>query len=87
MMLTFKLITVFIFLPNFLNVFIYIFLGKPSLTLNRSSNVRRKQDFLEDYENYFLEELATKVLFTDRCRWQNLRPSILCLVDNNGIEI
>ena len=59
-MLTFKLITVFIFLPNFLNVIICIFLGKPSLTLDRSSNVRRKQDFLEDDENDFLEEQATK---------------------------
>ena len=53
-------ITVFIFLPNFLNVFICIFLGKPSLTIDKSTNVRRKQDFLEDDENNFLEEQATK---------------------------
>ena len=26
--------------------------------------------------------LFTKVLFTDRCRWQNFRPSLLCLVNN-----
>ena len=31
--------------------------------------------------NYQKCEIYTKVLFTERCRWQNFRPSLLHLVD------
>ena len=30
----------------------------------------------------FLQEVAAKVLFTNRCRWQNFSPSLLRLVNN-----
>ena len=30
----------------------------------------------------FTNRLSAKVLFTDRCRWQNFRPSPLRLVNN-----
>ena len=48
-----------------------------------SSNSKQTQNlFLTKCQEHFPSQYLTKVLFTDRCRWQNFCPSLLRLVNN-----